>query len=252
MSKTLAKKIALKQFLNFAENFKGETFKRLQELFLALGLDEFAFHIIKKEKWYKKTMAIYVISELKIENDELIRPFLKSNREELREQAIFYFIRTSKQNPLAFLEDLKEELNIWEQIFIEDSLLYFYKGETPDFAQWLKHPLKSVVLFAIRMIYRCNQFTNIPQLTPLLEHPDMDIRKSTIISLRKLSYENLLALIIPRFGKEAEEVQKETIKAIAAQGEILDLYKLRPYVQVCTPVIQVDYARVEKKMKQAS
>ena len=245
LKKTLAKNIAIKQFLIYSENFKGETLQQLRALFTELHLEHYLYRIIKKNRWPEQTRALYVLSEIGIENYSLIKPFLKSKREELREQAIFYFIKTAKEDPLFFLDELDEELNLWEQIYIEDSLRNFYKGEKPNFSKWLQHPLNSVVLFSIRMIQKCNQFENIPKLIPFLSHEESTIRKTTVVALKKLSCNTLIELVIPRFKNEVEEVQKEILLAVKTLGEPSDLMRIKPFIDNCSKEMQTNYLRLE-------
>lgn len=245
------KKIALKQFLVFAENFKGESVSMLKKLFFTLSLDKFVFKSLQKGSWYHKTRSLYVLSELGITNDEAVRAFLQSRHQELREQAILYFIRTSKENPLAFLNLSKQELNLWEQIYIEDSLRYFYTGIEPDFAQWLNHELSSVAIFAMKMIHVFNQYENIPKLLPLVKHPNAAIRKNCIIALKKLNYENLPALLKEDFSREEPSVQKEIVRVFGVLGSYEEFLSLEERLGESSPEIAILYKKTLFSLKQA-
>ncbi|MFI2743644.1 HEAT repeat domain-containing protein [Zhouia sp. PK063] len=245
-----AKKIALKELLAFKENFRGEATNVLTDLYFQLGLDEFLEHKLQHGKWFQKARAIYFFSELKIQKRALIAPYLNTKKEEVREQAIFYFIKTSDTDPLDFLENLNEELNPWESIYLEDSLRYFYNGPVPDFSKWLYHKLPTVVMFAIRMIALYNQFENIPLITPFLQSHHPEVRKQAIKALSKLSYEELLDKILPEFPQEEFMVQQEIILAIKELGGSNDLLSLSTYITANTDArIQLAYDKAARYFK---
>ena len=232
LNTSLKKKITLRQILVYNENFTGESSVLIKKIFQELELDQFVFDILKKGEWYDKARAIYALSELFVINPKLVAPYLNSKREEVREQAIYYFLKTATEDPLSFFKNLKEELTLWELIYVEDSIKYVYSGKIPDFSYWLNHHLSTVVIFSIRMIQYFNQFENVPKITPFLDHENPLIRKETIKALYKLQYENLLEQVLTSFEKEEEVVKKEIIKAIQAIGNITQLKKLKVYINI--------------------
>ncbi|WP_417443184.1 hypothetical protein [Joostella sp.] len=245
LNTSLKKKITIRQILIYNENFTGESSVLIKRIFKELELDVFVFNILKKGAWYNKARAIYILSELFVVKPKLISPFLNAKQEEVREQAIYYFLKTATDNPLAFFKNLKAELTLWELIYIEDSIKHVYEGKTPDFAEWLNHDLITVIIFSIRMIKHFNQFENIPKITPFLDHENALIRKETIKTLYMLNYDSLLEKVIPTFKSEKEIVKKEIIKAIQAVGGMEQLKSIEPYIY-SNEKVELTYLQIEK------
>ncbi|MDG3582823.1 HEAT repeat domain-containing protein [Galbibacter pacificus] len=242
----LKKKITLRQILIYNENFKGESSVLIKKVFQELELDQFVFNILKKGSWYAKARAIYVLSELLVKEPRLVSPYLNAKHEEVREQAIYYFLKTATNNPLSFFKNLKTELTLWELVYIEDSIKYAYTGETPDFSIWLDHHLITIRIFSIKMIQQFNQFENIPKIIPFLYHENPHVRKETIRALYKLHYEALLEKVIPSFKDEEEVVKSEIIKAIQALGRIDQLKELKSLISNQDKRTELTYLQVEK------
>ncbi|TRZ44338.1 HEAT repeat domain-containing protein [Robertkochia solimangrovi] len=245
----LRRKIAIRQILIFNENLKGESEKQVKRLFYLLRLDQFVFEILKKSAWHQQSRALYVMSELKVLKPALVAPFLHSKIHGVREQAIYYFLKTSDSDPLRFFENLTVELTLWEQLYIQDSLQNVYQGKIPDFSQWLEHPLLSVRLFAIRMIREFSQFENIATLIPMLNHRDPLVRKETIKTLCRLNFEKLPSILLAQFQKEEENVKLEIINAIRSLGTLAMLQDLRSNIKEDENRIALKLLKAEKKLK---
>ncbi|MAO17543.1 MAG: hypothetical protein CMH44_11840 [Muricauda sp.] len=246
----LQKKIAVRQILVYNENLKGESSITLKHIFRALELDIFILDSLKNGRWYDKARAIYVLSELHVKESKQVALYLNDKHETVRAQAIYFYIKTAENNPLSFFSKLKKELTLWELIQLEDCLKFVYEGATPDFSLWLKHELNTVLLFSIRMIQQFNQFEHIPAIVPFLDHPNEQVRKQAVTSLRKLNYEKLLDEVMPKFSKETRLVKKEIIKAVEALGDLQMLHKLKPALeQNMEWQTQLMYLTAEKRMQ---
>lgn len=224
----LQRNIAVRQILVYHKNLKGESSDVLKKIFHGLKLDEFILGSLKNGKWYNKAKAIYALSELHIKESKTVAKYLNDKHETVRAQAIYFFIKTADNDPLAFFAKLEHELTLWEQIQIEDSLKLVYQGPTPDFSMWLNHKLSTVLIFSIRMIQQFNQFEHISSIVPFLQHQDEHVRKEAVSSLRKFNYEGLLNEVAPRFSKESRLVKKEIIQAVESLGDLNMLYGLKP------------------------
>lgn len=246
LNSALHKKITIKQILIYNENFKGETSSALKQLFKNLGLDTFIFNTLQQGKWYDQARAIYILSELFVNKPQLVEPYLNAKHKEVREQAIYYFLKTAKDNPLSFFKNLTEELTLWELIYIEDSIKYVYEGKTPDFSEWLNHPLTSVVGFSIKMIQQFNQFEHTPRIIPFLRHKNPELRKLAIQALTNLQYHRILEEIIFTFSEENLEVKKEIINSVKTLGDIKQLERLKPHIN--EEKLELAYKQAEKEL----
>ncbi|WP_222983379.1 HEAT repeat domain-containing protein [Flagellimonas meishanensis] len=246
---SLQKKMAIRQILEYNENLKGESSNSIKRIFHELRLDEFVLDSLKNGKWYEKSRAIHVLSQLLVRRPGVVARYLNDRHHSVRAQAIYYFIKTAEDNPLSFFAKLNKELTLWEQIHIEDGIKHIYKGPIPDFSKWLDHELTTVLVFSIRMIQQFNQFEHIPQLVPFLHHHDRTVRKETVRSLRKFNYEGLLDKVIPQFFSEDQLVKKEIVKSVQILGDLKMLQVLKSaFTQQEEWQIRLELLRAEKSM----
>jgi len=220
---SLDQKVAIKVLLVFEENFKGETNEKIKDLFFKWDLSRIIERDLKSGKWYRIARAIYVASELNLKRFKtVIEEFIDSERDELRQQAILYFIHLSHEEPLAFFSKIKKPLTLWEQIYIEECLKSNYTGIVPDFSKWLNNELISVQVFSIKMIGDYNQYKNVPQLLPFLTSTNEDLKKGAIQSLGKLGYPELLPHLHASFENETTAVKTFILNTIRKTGSIDD------------------------------
>jgi len=229
---SLDQKVAIKVLLVFEENFKGETNEKIKELFFKWNLSRIIESDLNSGKWYRIARAIYVASELNLKRFQtVIEEFIDSERDELRQQAILYFIHLSHEEPLAFFNKIKKPLTLWEQIYIEECLKSNYTGTIPDFSEWLNSELISVQVFSIKMIGDYNQYSNVPQIIPFLTSTNEDLKKRAIQSLGILGYPELLPHLHSSFEDETPEVKTfilNTIRKIGSIDDFLSYEKLIP------------------------
>ncbi|WP_300441849.1 HEAT repeat domain-containing protein [Christiangramia sp.] len=221
---TLGKRTAIQVLLIFEQNFNGEANQKVKELFVQWDLKNYIQRDLKSEKWYKIARAIYIASELNLKSlAPLIEKHIDSEKDELRQQAMLYYIQLSDNSPLEFLGRIKKPLTRWEQIYIEECLKSNYTGITPDFSRWLESELNSIQSFSINMIGEYNQFENIPQLVPFLSSESPELKKETIHSLGKLGYPDLVPHLLKMFKNEPPAVKSFILKTVSNIGAIDDL-----------------------------
>ncbi|MDT0642823.1 hypothetical protein RM553_08270 [Zunongwangia sp. F363] len=219
-------KIAIKTLLVFEENFKGSTNTMICDLFFMWELDKLTERDLKSGIWYKIARAIYVSSELRlIDFKELVQSHLNSEREEVRQQAIFYLITISEEKPLEFLDLIKTPITLWEQIYIEECLKTKYSGPIPDFSIWLHHTLTSVQLFSMKMISEYNQYENIDKMVPFLLSEKEELKNAAIEYLAQLEYSELLDYCKETFNSQTPNTKKVIIKILQRIGNTDDFLK---------------------------
>ena len=240
-------KVTIKEILHFNENLKGESARELEYLFNKLDLIDFTLKDLNKGSWFTTARAINALSELSIKVPiNKIDTYLNVSRNEVRQQSQLYFLKLSDNNPLQFLNKTVIPLTTWQQIYIENALKNFYKGEAPDFSQWLHHDLLSVVEFSIRMIARYNQFEHIDKLLPFLEHENDIIKCEAIRSLTLLEYQELIPLIIPDFNSKPRIIKLEILDAIKEQGSYQDLQEIGEQILPGDWEFRIKYLNIEQ------
>lgn len=227
----LDRKVAIKVLLVFEENFKGETNEMIKNLFFQWDLCKMVENDLKSEKWFKIARAIFVASELNLKRfGTVIEKYLDAERDEVRQQAILYFIQSASSQPLDFLNKIKKPLTLWEQIYIEECLKSNYSGEIPDFSECLQNKLSSVKTFSIKMIGEYNQYENIPKLSPFLDSQNPDLKIETINSLCKLGYPELIQHLERTFVSEIPKVKSFILATILKIGSIDDFLRFEKMI----------------------
>jgi hypothetical protein len=219
----LAEKVAIKVLLVFEENFKGHTNHMIKVLFDLWDLSKIVEADLNSGKWYRVARGIYVASELNLKRfGAVIEKYLDAEKDEVRQQAMLYFIQLAANGPLDFLDRIKKPLTLWEQIYIEECLKSNYTGKIPDFAKWLNSELSSVQVFSIKMIGEYNLFENIPELIPFLFHSNENLKVEAISSLGKLGYPDLGKHLKNSFVQETDAIKSFILKSIYKTGSLDD------------------------------
>ncbi len=228
---SLDEKVAIKVLLVFEENFKGETNQKIKQLFLKWDLSRIIETDLNSGKWFRIARAIYVASELNLKRFQTtIEEFIDSERDELRQQAILYFIHLSQEEPLAFFSKIKKPLTLWEQIYIEECLKSNYTGTVPDFSKWLNSELISVQAFSIKMIGDYNQYQHVPQLIPFLNSSHEDLKKVAMQSLANLGYPELQPHLNASFQEETPAIKAFILNIVRRTGSIDDFLYLEKLI----------------------
>ncbi|HEA31381.1 MAG TPA: HEAT repeat domain-containing protein [Leeuwenhoekiella sp.] len=239
-------KIAITQILLFNENLKGESSSLIKELFFGLGLYTFLLKDLKGNAWHKKARALFVFNKLSVEVPEpLVVSQLNSKREEARHQAILYFINSSENDPLSFLDKIDTPLTLWQQIGMENAMKA-YSGEIPNFSKWLNHKQQSVVIFCIKMIVDHNQFENILSVQKLVNHPNARVRRQAIVSLRKMEIGEVLPVLIKNFPNEGPKIKQEILKNISKLGSEEELKMIAPHIHTKDRVLKIEYLKIAR------
>lgn len=243
----LEKKVTIKELLIYNENLKGESTISINRLFLELGLDKLIFTDLKSLLWHRRARAVYVLSKLGIKvPQEVMFKLLNDRNAEVRQQALLYYIKNADENPLDFLDNLYEPLTMWQQIYIQDALKYFYEGPIPDFSKWLQHPQYSVAVFSMKMMAEYNQFENIEKLVPFLDSSNKELKKEAIKSLTRLGYNDAIDLVVPYFETETKDIKKEIFEIIKQLGTYNQLQALSHLAANDEGEIQLEYIKAEQ------
>ena len=222
--------------LEFSENFKGESLDLLKKLFYEWNLQQYVQYKLKSSLWYDVAQAIHISSELRIkEMRYYVEKHTNSSRKEIRQQAIFYLISMSKNNPLAFLSKVNQPLSLFEQIYIKDCLDNQYLGEMPQFGQFLDHSLISVRVFALKMIAEYNQFDAMEKVIPYLENEEEELRIEAICCLFKMDYPGLTDVIEKTLTSESVLVRSEILQNLQKK------YRLNEFENLLDLIPEADY-----------
>ncbi len=215
----LKKQLLIDQIMQLYANLAGEISEKLRKLYLELGLDNESIRKVRSNQWHIRAKGFRELARMNIQavNSEIER-CLNSPNEVLRMEAQLAMIRLSSEDPLKFLDILKQPFTAWEQLHVYD-LIQRFQISPPDFSRWLDSSNESVIVFSIRMIRAFRQESAFDKLKVLLDHPCYEIREETFMTLGELGNPEGLVLLRNRYETESEPGRLEILKAI---GKIPD------------------------------
>lgn len=180
------RQIFINELLDFHNNLHGEMATRLRDLYFNLGLYQDSLKKVTRKRWDIKSKGFREVSQMDVKEavGEIAR-HINSKHPLLRTEAQVALVKLSDTEPLAFLDDLKYELSLWEQVNIV-SVLDYHQITIDSFQRWLWVANESVVSFALKMIGMQKHTQSAPDIIPLLEHPNAQIRLHAIEALGRL------------------------------------------------------------------
>jgi hypothetical protein len=231
LNRSWKRNAAIEVLLDFEEYLQGESNSQVKDLFYSWELDKIVEKKLAQKEWYEVAKAIHICSNLELKAFKLkIQKYIDSDRAEVRQQAILYFVNISSNDPLHFLNKIKKPLTLWEQIYLEEYLKTNYKGPIPDFLQFFDSSLESVKAFAIRMIGAHSQFEHIPVLTSFLYGPSEHLKKAAMKTLAHLDPQELVNFCNSCFSEQSSEIQSLSLQLLDHSGNHEEVVQLRSLV----------------------
>jgi len=178
------RKIVISSLVKLRNEISGEVANSIKNLYLQVGLNNFALEKLKNKKWNIIAQGIKEFSEFQIEEiqNEVLK-HLNHQRKEVRDEVQLYLVKLFNFEGLKFLNELKMPLSEWDQIQLLEVLQRFKNQEIPDITPWLKSSNDSVVLFALKLSQIYNKFDVIETLIKLLNHKNKIVRVRVIETL---------------------------------------------------------------------
>lgn len=211
--------LLLEEVLLLHRNLSGETYERLIKLYFELSLQTYSIKKLNKRQWHKVAKGIRELSQMDVTTSlRKIEELVDSSNDIIRMEAQLALIRLNKQNPFGFLDSYSEEMNEWEKLNIHH-LIETHKIEVPRFKKWLKSHNDHVVIFCIQMITIYKQSDAYDELIALLEHPNKEINRRTIIAFGELRETRASETLKNIFG---QAYLQNKIRIIRALGQIGD------------------------------
>ena len=151
-------------------------------------------------------------------NKRIIR-YVNSNNDTLRMEAQIAMVRLSyfKENPFLFLDYLKHDFSLWEQITLHE-LMVEANMKVPDFGQWLYSDNSSVSMFCLRMIREYEQAQNANKVEFMFYHALDNIRHLAIQVAGDLKLDELAFSLKKRYKEENYKNQLEIVKSLGKIG----------------------------------
>ncbi|TGV01951.1 hypothetical protein [Flavivirga rizhaonensis] len=203
------RKIIISILYNLMNEVSGEMSDSIKLLYFKTELYNYALKRLENKNWYIIAKGIGELTRFKIEEaHDLVKPFIKHPRLEVRKETQLYMVNMFRFNGLSFLDELKNPLSEWAQVQLLETLQKFDDQQICDIKPWLKSSNQTVVLFALKLAKMYNQFEVKDTLIELLSHPIKKIRVKVIEVLTSL------------YGIEAKEMLKANFNELSLEEQI--------------------------------
>ena len=208
-----AKQVLLDEIIKLYKDLIGLPAENLQQLYLSFELDVASMKKLKDYRWHIKAKGIKELAQMNIKGGyvELYKLINHSNPT-LRMEAQLALVRLVNFDALRFLDDAKYPISEWQQINLLGVLLSLQNQNLPDFSRWLKSKNESVVLFALKMIIHFSCLDLIKEVTRMLNHESLKVRKATIDAIGELDAASALSLLKKRFYGYEKDFQMEVLR----------------------------------------
>lgn len=208
------RQVLIDQIKDVAMNLKGDSWKKLRELYLELGLDADSLRKAYKTVWHIKIKGFRELAfmNIKVANEEIIR-CLNSGNEILRMESQIALVRLSDDNPFGFLDHLRRPFSMWEQITLHE-LMVQHSMDVPDFNRWVYSPNDTVVMFALRMIGEFKQTSAEEDVIKILSHDSPEVRKIAIEVAGDLQMQSTLEVMKRMYKHEEYHNSLEILKSM--------------------------------------
>lgn len=208
--------ILLGEILGLHANISGESAEKLRDLYFNLGFHRDSLKKAYSRKWYVKVRGFRELAQMdfKEANEEIYR-HITSKNQILRIESQIALVKLSEDNPLFFLDNMRDELSQWEQINILETINY-HKIDIPTFENWLESTNQSVMVFAIKMIGVFKHTFSVEKVIQKLAHVSETVRKYAILTLIQLEMPEGIEAMKKTFDSESEKNQEIIMQGLVS------------------------------------
>ncbi|MGX7668568.1 hypothetical protein [Flavobacterium pedocola] len=212
--------LILNKLIHFKQNLHGLHKNRILLMYKYFGLQEYSQKLINDKRWYFKSLGIYhyQVLDYKIKKGYM-KSFLKSKNKYLRSNALIAVIALSDEK-FGVLDNYPETISRADELKILD-IIYQKQSRIPkNIEQWLYNSNHSVTLLALKLMIRYKVNLTLPQLSYLLLHDDVLVRKETLLAIRELVIKDANENLIAHYPKENHKRNKiSCLKTLGVIGD---------------------------------
>jgi HEAT repeat protein len=217
------RQVLIDQMKDVAVNLKGESWLRLRELYLELGLNADSIRKAYSKHWHIRIKGFRELAFMNIPDaNDVIYNALNSGNEILRMEAQIALVRLSDYDPFEFLDHLRQPFSLWEQISLHE-LIVQHSLEVPLFSKWLTSENHTVVMFALRMIREFKQYEAEGDVIKVMSHDSPEVRGLAIEVAGDLNMESTRE-VMKRMYKHEE--YKNSLEILKSMGKMPDVSML--------------------------
>ncbi len=172
----LKREVLVATILLLHRDFKGAPEQRLVKLYADVGLQHYAFKVIKYGSWYEKAFEFTELGQMQVENGlPLVLEYVNHYSTTLREEAQFAAVRMGGVENMRFLQTLRVSISEWQQTRIMQELDLFPLDQIPSFYYLLDAKNASIVIFGLKLIAKYRQTDDPDKLIGLLYHENVKV-----------------------------------------------------------------------------
>lgn len=214
------RQVLIDQMKDVAINLRGGAEKKLDELYLNLGLEKDSIKKAYDRRWHIKIKGFRELAfmNIKVANEEMYR-CLNSRNEILRMEAQIALVRLSDDNPFEFLYYLRRPFSLWEQITLHEMLIQ-HSLNVPPFRQWLDSPNYTIVMFSLRMVRELKQMDAEADMLTVLKHSSDEVRNLAIQVAGDLQMESTREMMKRMYKHEPYANCLEILRSIGKMPDV--------------------------------
>mgnify|MGYP003604849814 CR=1 FL=1 len=226
--RTWCKKIIIDDMIRFKQNIEGTSSKQITILYKALKLDKYSKKLFKDVRTFHKCEGFYHFQALNYKKGiPFIKPYLKHKDVVIQSTANMTYISLTENYADSFNE-LKSGVSDLTIIKLMD-IIHIKKIKIPaNIDEWLETNHNSVTKLALKIMVFYNYTNKAKEIIELVKHPDNELKREAIISVRKLFLSEAKNNLLEIFDTASSEIQfeiLETLKVIGDKSLILFLEK---------------------------
>lgn len=213
-------------------------------LYLQLGLDKNALHLLESKKWHLRAYAIQQIGtmELKAHLTKIYR-YTNSKNELVSIEAQIAVLNLLGFEGLRFLDIISYPLSEWQQIRLLKELSTVPQVQLTGIDKWLNSSNPSVVIFALKLARNYHRFELYDHIVNCLDHNDPNVRKQAIATLTEIFTADTSQVLLNKFDTETYKNRLAIMKAIKTIGDEQNIPKLLDNLAVEEPEMKLAVAR---------
>ena len=219
-SDNFRRQVLIDQMIDVSVNLRGDTEKKLVQLYKQLELDKDSISRAKRKEWHMKIKGFRELAFMNIKdaNDEMYKS-LNSSNEILRMEAQIALVRLNDDNPFGFLSHLIRPFSLWEQITLHE-LMIQHEITPPSFRQWLTSSNDTVVMFALRMIKEFKQMEAENDILHVLSHDSAIVRQLAVQIAGDLGMRSTLNKMKHMYKSQDYKICLEIVRSMGKMPEL--------------------------------
>jgi hypothetical protein len=238
LSKSLGRKILIKELVKSKDSLTGDAAQNLRWLYEKLSLDQDSFQRFSSKKWHVKSSGIQQLAEMG-QAKYLVKIYRDTNSKNafVRTEAQIAVVKLTGFKGLRFLNIVTHPVTQWQQLCLIDQL-----KETdiePDkIKAWLLSTNETVVQFALRLIevYKC--FDLHEEAIACLGHKSADIRIQALRAIKEIATEGSFNWLWPHFNRSTKQEQLLLIEIFAELSTIESIRFLKSLHEFADETVQ--------------